>query len=79
MALNTAMSIISIDAWADGPNAFGLWRGRWRLLQDGLAVKGRFGATGDRFFTQNEAVDAAIRCGVSDKRNVPADMMIRGT
>jgi len=72
------MSIISIDAWADGPDAFGLWRGRWRLLEDGLAIKGRFGITGDRFLTQSEAVDAAARCGASDKRNVPENVMIRG-
>jgi len=62
---------ITIDAWADGPNAFGLWRGHWRLLRDGLAIKGRFGVTGERFLTRVDAVDAAIRCGVSDQRNVP--------
>lgn len=65
------MTMITIDAWADGPNAFGLWRGHWRLVRDGLAIRGRFGATGDRFLTQGEAVDAAIQCGVSDRRNVP--------
>lgn len=69
------MPIITIDAWADGPNSFGLWRGHWRLLEDGLTIKGRFGVTGDRFLTQGEAVDAAIRHGVSDKRNVPENSM----
>jgi len=48
------------------------------LLEDGLAIKGRFGITGDRFLTQGEAVDAAARCGASDKRNIPENVMIRG-
>ena len=65
------MPIITIDAWADGPNAFGLWRGHGQLLRNGLAIKGRFGVTGERFLTQLDAVDAAIRRGVSDQRNIP--------
>ena len=72
------MPTITIDAWADGPDLLGLWRGHWRLLRDDIVIKGRFGATGDRFLTQNEAVDAAIRLGVSDKRNVPEGCMRSG-
>lgn len=65
------MPIITIDAWADGPDPLGLWRGHWHLLRDGIVIKGRFGVTGDRFLTQDEAIDAAIRRGLLDKRNVP--------
>ena len=60
------MPIITIDAWADGPNAFGLWRGHWQLLRNGLAIKGRFGVTGERFLTQLDAVDAARQVTAGD-------------
>lgn len=64
------MTIISIDAWADGPDASGRWRGCWRLLRDGLAIRGRFGVTSERFTSEDQAVCAARVGGTSDKRNV---------
>ncbi|WP_147292892.1 hypothetical protein [Dyella psychrodurans] len=64
------MPLISIDAWADGPDSLGHWRGCWRLLRDGLAIKGRFGITGECFPSEAQAVFAALRHGTSDKRNV---------
>lgn len=64
------MATISVEAWADGPDASGLWRGCWRLMRDGLSIRGRFGVTRERFSRPNEAVHAALDCGTRDKRNV---------
>lgn len=64
------MPIISVDAWADGPDASGLWRGCWRLLRDGNAIRGRFGVTSNRFSSEDLAVSAARVGGASDKRNI---------
>lgn len=63
------VSNISIDAWADGPDTFGQWRGCWRLLRDGLAICERFGVTGERFSNEDLAICAAIIGATSDKRN----------
>ncbi|WP_199099579.1 hypothetical protein [Dyella sp. ASV21] len=68
---------ISIDAWADGPDSSGRWRGCWRLIRNGAAIRGRFGVTADYFTSEALAVTAALRCGTSDKRNVPGDDMFR--
>lgn len=67
------MPIISVDAWADGPDARGHWRGCWRLLRDGTAIRGRFGVTCERFSSEELAVSAARVGGASDKRNVMDD------
>jgi hypothetical protein len=69
-----AVTIISVDAWADGPDLSGRWRGCWRLLSDGLAVKGRFGVTSEWFTSEAQAVCAALRHGASDRRNIPDGM-----
>lgn len=66
------MPLVLIEAWADGPDAAGLWRGCWRLLQDGMAVRGRFGVTAKRFTSRDDAISAATVLGHSDKRNLPS-------
>lgn len=66
------MPLVLIEAWADGPDASGLWRGGWRLLQDGMAVRGRFGVTAKRFASRDDAINAATVLGNSDKRNLPS-------
>jgi hypothetical protein len=35
-------------------------------------MKGRFGITGQRFLSEDQAVFAALKHGASDKRSVPA-------
>lgn len=70
LAEENTVSIIFVDAWADGPDAIGQWRGCWRLLRDGLAIRGRFGVTSERFCSEDLAICAGLACGSSDKRNV---------
>lgn len=71
-SLETHMPLVLIEAWADGPDASGLWRGCWRLLLDGAAVRGRVGVTAKRFPNRDDAISAATVLGNSDKRNLPS-------
>jgi hypothetical protein len=64
------MSPITTEVWPEGPDEFGQWRGCWRLSIDGLALRGRFGATSTSFASREAAQEAASAMAKADKRNV---------
>jgi hypothetical protein len=64
------IGIVEIEISVEGPNSLGLWRGRWKLLQNGKTIKGRCGST-PWHETSALALSAASKLARSDRRNVP--------
>lgn len=65
------MSPITIETSTDGPNAVGLWRGRWHLAGAAGLIRGRFGVTAHWYDSEGEAHSAAMTMANSDRRNLP--------
>ncbi|SFS00237.1 hypothetical protein SAMN05216570_1411 [Dyella sp. OK004] len=65
------MSSITIETSTDGPNAGGLWRGRWHLTNAAGYMRGRFGVTPHWYGSESEAHIAATAMANSDRRNLP--------